>query len=60
MREYIKHEFYGPFRVDHTPTLLGDTMQLSMPGYSILGRIHAVGYLQGLFRAAVESLNYTD
>ncbi|QGA68110.1 mannonate dehydratase [Sulfolobus sp. E11-6] len=58
MREYIKHEFYGPFRVDHTPTLLGDTMQLSMPGYSMLGRIHAIGYIQGLFRAAAESLNY--
>ncbi|WP_409977202.1 mannonate dehydratase, partial [Saccharolobus sp.] len=49
---------YGPFRVDHTPTLLGDTMQLSVPGYSVLGRIHAIGYLQGLFRAAAESLGY--
>ncbi|AOL16533.1 mannonate dehydratase [Sulfolobus sp. A20] len=56
IREYVKHGFYGPFRVDHTPTLLGDTTQLSMPGYSILGRIHAIGYLQGLFRAAIESL----
>jgi mannonate dehydratase len=55
MREYVKHGFYGPFRVDHTPTLLGDTM--SVPGYSALGRIHAIGYLQGLFRAAVESLS---
>ncbi|BDC17462.1 mannonate dehydratase [Acidianus sp. HS-5] len=54
MREYVRHGFYGPFRVDHTPTLLGDTM--SVPGYSVLGRIHAIGYLQGLFRAAVESL----
>lgn len=56
MREYVKHGFYGPFRVDHTPTLLGDVAQLGTPGYSALGRIHAIGYLQGLFRAAVESL----
>jgi D-mannonate dehydratase (UxuA). len=25
---------------------------VSVPGYSALGRIYAIGYLQGLFRAA--------
>jgi mannonate dehydratase len=57
MKEYVSHEFYGPFRVDHTPTLAGDIAQLSMPGYSVLGRIHAIGYLQGLFKAAVSEIN---
>lgn len=56
MKEYVSHKFYGPFRVDHTPTLSGDITQLSMPGYSTLGRIHAIGYLQGLFRAAVSEI----
>jgi mannonate dehydratase len=53
MREYVKHDYSGPFRVDHTPTLSGDTAQISAPGYSALGRIHAIGYIQGLFKAAV-------
>lgn len=53
MKEYVKHGYHGPFRVDHTPTLAGDTAQISTPGYSALGRIHAIGYIQGLYRAAL-------
>ncbi|MFP3241219.1 MAG: mannonate dehydratase [Caldivirga sp.] len=52
MKEFVKHGFNGPFRVDHTPTLSGDIAQLSVPGYSALGRLHAIGYLQALYRAA--------
>src|SRR5579875_777797 len=57
MKEYVKHGYYGPFRGDHTPTLAGDASQISTPGYSSLGRIHAIGYIQGLFRAAISELN---
>ena len=56
MKEFVRHDFYGPFRVDHTPTLSGDIAQLSTPGYSALGRLHAIGFLQGLFKAAVTEL----
>lgn len=37
-------------RSDHTPTLAGD--EAAVPGYSTLGRLHAVGYIQGLHEAA--------
>jgi mannonate dehydratase len=38
-----------PLRVDHVPTLAGDSN--SRPGYSVLGRLWAVGYVQGLLRS---------
>ena len=36
----------GYVRVDHVPTLDGESND--RPGYELLGRLHAVGYLQGL------------
>jgi mannonate dehydratase len=42
--------FDGVLRPDHVPTLHGESND--DPGYAWLGRLHAVGYLQGL-RAAV-------
>ena len=35
-----------PIRVDHVPTMVGDTM--SNPGYSAYGRLYAIGYLKGI------------
>ncbi|BAB59215.1 D-mannonate hydrolase [Thermoplasma volcanium GSS1] len=46
MSAYIEEGFDGIMRTDHTPTLYGDTYKV--PGYSILGRLHAIGYIQGL------------
>lgn len=43
--------FDGVLRPDHVPTLEGESND--DPGYAWLGRLHAVGYLQGL-SAAVE------
>ncbi len=46
MRAYRDAGFNGIMRTDHTPTLAGDTAQV--PGYSVLGRLHAIGYMAGL------------
>jgi mannonate dehydratase len=52
MRAYRDIQFDGIMRTDHTPTLAGDDAEV--PGYSTLGRLHAIGYIEGL-RAAVMS-----
>lgn len=52
MRAYRDVAFEGIMRTDHTPTLAGDTSEV--PGYSVLGRLHALGYMAGL-RDAVYS-----
>jgi mannonate dehydratase len=42
--------FTGPIRPDHVPTLEGESND--DPAYAWLGRLHAVGYLQGLRASA--------
>jgi mannonate dehydratase len=44
----------GVLRPDHVPTLEGESND--DPGYAWLGRLHAVGYLQGLRTAATHEL----
>ncbi|THF76571.1 mannonate dehydratase [Cohnella fermenti] len=39
-----------PIRVDHVPTLAGESNDI--PGYATLGRLFAVGYLKGLLDGA--------
>ena len=46
MRAYHSVDFDGIMRTDHTPTLAGDDAEV--PGYSTLGRLHALGYMAGL------------
>ncbi|MCY0878710.1 MAG: mannonate dehydratase [Firmicutes bacterium] len=46
MRAYRDVHFDGIMRTDHTPTLEGDDAEV--PGYSTLGRLHAIGYIAGL------------
>lgn len=41
--------FAGPIRPDHVPTLEGEDN--SLPGYHILGRLMALGYIKGLLDA---------
>jgi mannonate dehydratase len=50
MRAYYDVGFPGPIRPDHVPTLEGDDPELT-PGYSLLGRLYAVGYMKGLMEA---------
>lgn len=49
MRAYHEVGFDGPMRPDHVPTLEGDDN--SHPGYSLWGRLYAVGYMRGLIEA---------
>src|SRR6476660_1541100 len=41
--------FDGVLRPDHVPTLNGEAMD--SPSYALLGRLHALGYMQGLREA---------
>jgi mannonate dehydratase len=49
MRAYAEIGFDGPIRPDHVPTLEGETNEF--PGYHMLGRLFAVGYMRGLIQA---------
>ncbi len=49
MRAYKAVGFDGPMRPDHAPTMVGeDNLD---PGYMVLGRLFAVGYMRGLIEA---------
>jgi mannonate dehydratase len=48
VRLYHEIGFTGPIRVDHVPTLAGESPDV--PGYGVLGRLHAIGYLQGILQ----------
>jgi mannonate dehydratase len=49
MRTYQEVGFDGPIRPDHVPTLYGDVND--PPGYTLRGRLYAVGYMRGLMEA---------
>ena len=49
MRAYRDIGFEGPIRPDHAPTLEGEAND--NPGYMMMGRLYAVGYMQGLIQA---------
>jgi len=46
MKAYNDIDYSGLMRVDHVPTLEGDSADV--PGYSYLGRLYAIGYIRGL------------
>ncbi|MGH8777427.1 MAG: mannonate dehydratase [Jiangellaceae bacterium] len=50
MRAWVEVGFEGPVRSDHVPTLHGEPNH--RPGYATLGRLHAIGNIQGLYEAA--------
>lgn len=52
MRAYRDIQYDGVCRPDHVPTMEGDSNE--RPGYSSVGRLFAIGYIQGL-REAVYS-----
>ena len=45
---YHQAGFTGPIRVDHVPTMAGEAND--RPGYAVLGRLFAVGYLKGILQ----------
>ena len=51
MRAYRDIGFRGPMRPDHVPLLEGEEGEAS--GYSLLGRLFAVGYMRGLMQAVL-------
>ncbi len=49
MRAYRQIGYSGPIRPDHVPQLLGEDD--GEPGYTMLGRLFAYGYIRGLMQA---------
>ncbi len=49
MRTYREIGFDGPVRPDHVPTMEGEDN--IAPGYNVLGRLFAIGYMKGLAEA---------
>jgi mannonate dehydratase len=45
--------FQGTLRPDHAPSMAGETNET--PGYEMLGRLFAVGYLRGLMQASLNA-----
>ena len=53
MRAYRDIGFDGPIRPDHVPQLAGE--EEGEAGYTMLGRLFAVGYMRGLMQAVGEA-----
>ena len=49
MKAYDDIGFQGPIRPDHVPQLTGE--EQGDPGYTMLGRLFAIGYIHGLIQA---------
>ena len=49
MRAYREVGFSGPMRPDHVPQMVGEDD--GEPGYTMLGRLFAYGYIRGLMQA---------
>jgi mannonate dehydratase len=49
MRAYHETGFDGPMRPDHVPQMVGEDD--GEPGYTMLGRLFAFGYIRGLMHA---------
>jgi mannonate dehydratase len=53
MQAYVDIGYQGPVRSDHVPTLAGEPND--NPGYEVLGRLFAVGYMRGLHEAVTRA-----
>ncbi len=49
MDAYYDVGFDGPVRPDHVPTMAGEALR--EPGYDMMGRLYAIGYVRGLQQA---------
>jgi mannonate dehydratase len=50
IRAYREVGYQGAIRPDHAPSMAGETNE--NPGYEMLGRLYAAGYMRGLIQAA--------
>jgi len=50
MQAYAAIGYHGPLRPDHVPTMHGEENE--RPGYALLGRLYALGYIKGLIEGA--------
>lgn len=50
LRVYGESGFDGPMRPDHAPTMEGESN--SNPGYAMIGKIFAFGYMKGIMKAS--------
>jgi mannonate dehydratase len=50
LKLYHQVGFDGPIRPDHAPTLEGEANEV--PGYAMLGRMFAIGYMKGIAQAS--------
>ena len=57
MRAYRDIHFEGPIRPDHVPQLSGE--EEGEAGYTMLGRLFAVGYMRGLMQAVSEENSWS-
>ncbi len=53
MQAYHEIGFTGPMRPDHVPQLVGE--EDGPPGYTMLGRLFAYGYMRGLMQAVART-----
>jgi mannonate dehydratase len=53
MRAYREIGFDGPIRPDHVPQFVGE--EAGEPGYTMLGRLFAYGYIRGLIQATSDA-----
>ena len=58
MRAYKEIGFAGTMRPDHVPLMDGEEGRAD--GYSMLGRLFAVGYMRGLMHAVAREEEYSD
>jgi mannonate dehydratase len=54
IRIYSKYGIDVPIRVDHVPTMAEENSNL--PGYDIMGRMFAIGYLKGLLEGVEKNV----
>ena len=58
MDAYYETGFSGPVRPDHVPTMAGEEMR--EPGYDMMGRLYAIGYVRGLQEATARRYGATS
>ena len=57
MKAYCEVGFEGPMRPDHAPETILDRIYGGRPGYHLLGKVFALGYMKGLAES-VEKMGY--
>lgn len=58
MAAYREAGFRGPMRPDHVPQLIGE--EAGEPGYTMLGRLFAYGYMRGLMQSVEKFVRHPD